>query len=186
MVSNISLICPGCRASLTLPADKADNEKLILLCPKCQYKGVVKSFVRLQNQQLVENSEPTIIVGHNLREALAIGRLKEVKTNKLFSLKQGSNRFGRKSPNSVCEHQFTTEDTFISRKHFEINVIFNKASLVYDHRLNDLGSTNGTLLNGQKLVKGDIILLNPGDKIVAGKTELIFEQPILPDDTSVY
>lgn len=186
----LNLLCPSCKAHLTLPADKSENENLILVCPKCNFKGNPSSFIKLQPfvspVKQVEDakiSEPTIIVGPNVQMALSIGRLKEIKTLKIFQLHQGVNLFGRKSSSSNCDHQFSNNDSFISRKHFEVNVVFNKATLIYDHRLQDIGSVNGTVINGQKLIKGDIILLRAGDRILAGKTELIFEFPISLDDT---
>jgi uncharacterized protein YbaR (Trm112 family) len=176
-----NLCCPSCKTNLTLPAEKAKNEKLILVCPKCKYSGNLNSFIKLQNPLIAEPKDhervvdPTVIAETNFQAALTIGVLAEKKTKEKFQLKQGLNRFGRKSSCSVCEHQFSNGDTFISRNHFEINVVFNKANLYFEHRLLDLGSVNGTLVNGNKLAKGDIVLLKAGDKLKVGKTELTFE-----------
>lgn len=191
-MDSINLCCPGCKAHLTLPADKANNDKLLLVCPKCNFSGNPASYIRMQppnpsNQQRSGNDviDPTVVVGYNLQNAMTIGRLMEVKSQTVYQLKQGLNRFGRKATNSDCEHQFANNDTFISRKHFEVNVIFNKSSLVYNHRLQDLDSRNGTKINGLKLFKGDVILLKQGDRLLAGKTELIFGFTTTTDETTL-
>ena len=189
-METVNLCCPSCKAHLTLPADKANNEKLLLVCPKCKFNGNLSLYSKLKTPQVPSQHnpnnqvvDPTIIVGHNIQAALTIGRLKEVKLLNIFQLQQGMNLFGRKAANSICEHQFSNNDAFISRKHFEVNVIFNKVTLVYDHRFQDHGSRNGTKINGLKLAKGDIVLLKAGDRVLAGKTEMIFEFPLSSDDT---
>lgn len=188
----INLCCPSCKVHLTLPADKENNEKLLLVCPKCNFRGNPTSYIKLQSPQFsnqdkpdIQIVDPTIIIGNNLQSALSIGSFREINSPDTIQLRQGLNRFGRKATNSICEHQFSNNDTFISRKHFEVNVVFNKVTLVYDHRIQDLGSTNGTRINGQKLSKGDIVLLQAGDRVLAGKTELIFEFLKSPDDTAL-
>ena len=189
-METVNLCCPSCKVHLTLPAEKANNEKLLLVCPKCSFSGNLSLYIKLKSPQVSSQQKPvhevvdaTIIIGHSFQAALTIGRLKEVKSPNTFQLLQGMNRFGRKAANSICEHQFSNNDTFISRKHFEVNVVFNKVTLVYDHRFQDIGSRNGTKINDQKLSKGDIVLLKPGDRILAGKTEMIFEFPLSPEDT---
>jgi serine phosphatase RsbU (regulator of sigma subunit)/pSer/pThr/pTyr-binding forkhead associated (FHA) protein len=64
-------------------------------------------------------------------------------------------------------------DRYLSRKHAEI---------VYDGRdwtVRDCGSVNGTIVNGAKLTVAHA--LRPGDRILLGDTELVFEPP--PDTT---
>jgi phosphoserine phosphatase RsbU/P len=65
------------------------------------------------------------------------------------------------------------KDRYLSRKHAEI--IY--ASGVWAVR--DCGSVNGTLLNGSKLTA--VTPLKPGDRIVLGDSEVVFEPP---DDTT--
>ena len=63
------------------------------------------------------------------------------------------------------EADITVDDTSISRKHIEI---------LWDGKrgqLNDLGSTNGALLNGQPVVKA---LLEPDSVIDIGRTRIVF------------
>lgn len=62
------------------------------------------------------------------------------------------------------------KDRYLSRKHAEI--VFESGRWA----VRDCGSVNGTLLNGTKLTM--VTPLRPGDRIVLGDSEVIFE----PDD----
>lgn len=71
-------------------------------------------------------------------------------------------RIGRDHTNQIV----LTEDHFASRYH---------AWVTYEQGvfwIEDLGSTNGTLLNGQQLERRE--LLAAGDRIKVGETEMIF------------
>ena len=43
------------------------------------------------------------------------------------------------------------------------------------YKLTDLGSTNGTRLNGAVVNEGEVHVLNPGDKIRFGKVDTVFD-----------
>ncbi len=64
------------------------------------------------------------------------------------------------------ECNIVIEDPSVSRKHFEL--IQSEDS----YRWKDLGSTNGTYINGQKMVSGE---LHSGDTVQIGKTVFRFE-----------
>ena len=59
------------------------------------------------------------------------------------------------------------KDRYLSRRHAEI------AFASGDWIVRDCGSVNGTLLNGTKL--NGFSVLRPGDRIILGDTEVIFE-----------
>jgi predicted component of type VI protein secretion system len=65
------------------------------------------------------------------------------------------------------ECQITIEDPNISRRHAEIRLENGAWSIT------DLGSTNGVEVNGERVKTAR---LEPGDRIVLGRTELVFEQ----------
>jgi len=67
------------------------------------------------------------------------------------------------------ECEIRLADPNVSRRHAEIRREEGGFYLV------DLGSTNGTALNGLKI---DRARLEPGDRIVVGTTELTFERPL--------
>ena len=64
------------------------------------------------------------------------------------------------------------DDPGISRQHTEIRVTSDGPHLIANIR--DLGSTNGVLVNDQKIGRAE---LRDGDKIVIGVTELIYHEP---------
>ncbi|MBC8000656.1 MAG: FHA domain-containing protein [Leptolyngbya sp.] len=85
------------------------------------------------------------------------------KTGQKVPLKNRKVKIGRDPSNQVV----IPDDTFTSRHHAWIS--FEES----DFWLEDLGSTNGTLLNGHPVVKRQV--LSAGDKIRVGHTELTFE-----------
>jgi len=68
---------------------------------------------------------------------------------------------GRGSSNSV-----TLDDKLVSRKH----AIIKKIKGVFF--IQDLGSTNGTFVNGKQIPANQYVCLQPNDKISIGRTEL--------------
>lgn len=85
------------------------------------------------------------------------------KTGQKVPLKNRKVKIGRDPSNQVV----IPDDTFTSRHHAWISY---EESYFW---LEDLGSTNGTLLNGHPVVKRQV--LSAGDKIRVGHTELTFE-----------
>lgn len=82
-----------------------------------------------------------------------------------FTLHQGSNVIGRGS-----EAQITIDDGGASRRHAEVIWDGNRAGL------RDLGSTNGTKLNGRRVAQS---ALEPDSLIEIGRTQLTFR--IIPE-----
>ncbi|GAB4212704.1 MAG: GGDEF domain-containing protein [Rhodoferax sp.] len=80
-----------------------------------------------------------------------------------FVLAAGQMRLGRDSTADIL-----VEDTRVSRRHALIDVLGDEV------RLTDTGSTNGTAINGQALVAGQIRLLRAQDLIEVGDTQLKF------------
>lgn len=90
---------------------------------------------------------------------------------RIYDILPGTSTIGRRSGNNIV-----LEDAYVSGSHAEI--------IADDDGfwLTDVGSTNGTVLNGEKLVPNDRKPLSPGDKVVFGRMELEFgvlEQPEL-------
>src|SRR3954447_8916485 len=81
---------------------------------------------------------------------------------KRFDLTLPETRIGRGADQDVV-----LSDIAVSRRH--ITVLMEGARF----RLRDLGSGNGTLVNGQRI---DTVLLNDGDHIELGNTVLRFNQ----------
>ena len=84
-------------------------------------------------------------------------------TNERYPLSQSVSKIGRDKANNIS----LNNDSYISRHHAW--VLFIKGNYFVE----DLGSTNGTLLNGDVLSERKQIF--PGDHIKFGRTELVFE-----------
>lgn len=84
-------------------------------------------------------------------------------TNERYPLSQSVSKIGRDKANNIS----LNNDSYISRHHAW--VLFIKGNYFVE----DLGSTNGTLLNGEVLSERKQIF--PNDRIKFGRTELVFE-----------
>jgi len=83
-------------------------------------------------------------------------------TNESFPLTQSVSKIGRDQTNSIS----LASDHYISRHHAWV------LQMQGGYWVEDLGSTNGTLLNGEVLNERKQIF--PGDRLTFGKTELVF------------
>ena len=88
---------------------------------------------------------------------------------KRYPLSQSRTVIGRGS-----EADITVDDTGISRKHVEVIWDGNRA------QVRDLGSTNGSQLNGQPVKKA---ILDPNSVITIGRTTIVFK--VLPQASHV-
>ena len=84
----------------------------------------------------------------------------------LYKVYEGKNIIGR---GTECDVSFPN-DSNMSRNHLLIQYIDAKGAF----RATDQGSSNGTYINGEVCVLGDIIDLKTNDVIVLGSTKLIF------------
>lgn len=70
----------------------------------------------------------------------------------------------------LADNTLQIEDASVSSQHAQLTLGEDGGYI-----LTDLGSTNGTLLNGQELVEGESHPLNPGDRIRFGHIETSYE-----------
>lgn len=84
----------------------------------------------------------------------------------VFKVYEGKNIIGR---GAECDISFPN-DSNMSREHMLIQYIEAKGAF----RATDRGSSNGTYINGEISVLGDIIELKTNDVIVLGGTKLVF------------
>ncbi|MBX9689355.1 MAG: FHA domain-containing protein [Candidatus Obscuribacterales bacterium] len=103
------------------------------------------------------------VVGVLESQIAAGAMLVNKETNERYPLSQSVTKLGRDKANNIS----LNNDSYISRHHAW--VLFIKGNYFVE----DLGSTNGTLLNGDVLSERKQIF--PGDKIKFGRTELVFE-----------
>lgn len=86
--------------------------------------------------------------------------------DRTFLLEPGMTTFGRRPENTVV----LSGDLYVSGSHAQIS------SENGDFILTDIGSTNGTLLNGVRLTINAPVSLNDGDEMLIGGTALRFER----------
>ena len=110
-------------------------------------------------EEVVEAEEETPV------EARPPARLISADASREHAVVMGTNIIGRRAGNDIV----LTDDPYVSGSH---------AELVADERgfwLTDVGSTNGTTLNGTRIAPDNKMALNDGDEIVFGQTALRFE-----------
>ncbi|MFN3729060.1 MAG: FHA domain-containing protein [Fimbriimonadaceae bacterium] len=83
-----------------------------------------------------------------------------------FPLRLGSQTLGRKSDNDI-----SLPDPYISGRHLTLEVSEDSVAVI------DVGSTNGTLIDGVKLVKDVLTTLTPESVIQIGERTLTVEWP---------
>ncbi len=78
--------------------------------------------------------------------------------------------FGRNPSNNSKEvnESLLINDPFISREHGVFTIFKSRGEMKIT--LEDLGSSNGTSLNGNRIHSGDIVYVKIGDEILAGNT----------------
>jgi pSer/pThr/pTyr-binding forkhead associated (FHA) protein len=104
---------------------------------------------------------------------LPIARLKPLVDNrKTITLFLGTTTIGRRTGNTVV----VSNDPYISGRHAEIICDSTGCYLM------DVGSTNGTLVNGTKLEPGIKQLLLDGDEITMGQSTYLFQTLGLPQE----
>ena len=112
-----------------------------------------------------EPSEPEVPEIEAPEQPAPLAKLVSADASVEFPLVAGSNTIGRRGGNDIV----LAGDAYVSGSH---------AELTADERgfwLMDLGSTNGTLLNGSRIQSNTRMALNSGDEITFGQTALRFE-----------
>jgi pSer/pThr/pTyr-binding forkhead associated (FHA) protein len=161
-------ICGKCKARVKIK-DDSDENKMFFNCPICKTKN---KLILPKNQKMTE--EKTLVQS-------SLGDVKgwlvvhdESTSQQTFTLKSGKNVVGRKSESKPCEVMVDTEDSYMSRNHFAIEISLGNKGLEY--LVFDVTSTNGTFINANKnnkLSQTDQVYLQDGDTIQAGRTKMV-------------
>lgn len=104
---------------------------------------------------------------------VAIGSLVDV-SGRIYSLRLGINTIGRKASTSTASVQIHTADRTMSRRHAIIDVRQAGGGIV--HILKNGANKNPSYLNGTLIGRTDQFVLNNGDHIKMGSTELTFKK----------
>lgn len=126
--------------------------------------GVEASFDATPEQALEAPIEPVELT----EEEPVLARLVPTAGGEEFQLKQGENTVGRRPGNSII-----IPDPYTSGSHAVITA--GEDNFV----LTDLGSTNGTSVNGEKLNPNEPRTLSDGDEITFGQATFRFEKGIV-------
>jgi pSer/pThr/pTyr-binding forkhead associated (FHA) protein len=101
-------------------------------------------------------------------DALVVGQLKLLQGGgpSEVPITLGANTLGRMADNVIC----IRADRYVSGHH----AVLNADEQVF--RLTDLGSTNGTFLNGLRLTPNEAVAISDGDEITLGGAVFIFRR----------
>lgn len=178
-MSEIKIKCPTCGKILSL-ADAPNINQASFTCPICKEKHVVGSCQRYVN---TPSAEETRIAGgyatggeetriYSAPQQPAIGSLVDA-SGRVYALRQGINTIGRKAQTSSATVQIVTADLYMSRSHAIIEV--RHAGDKFIHILRNGANKNPSYRNGALIADGDQEILNNGDRMTFGKTELTFK-----------
>lgn len=101
----------------------------------------------------------------------AIGSLVDA-NGRTYCLRQGANTIGRKAQTSQATVQIITDDRYMSRNHAII--VVQQAGNRFVHILKNGENKNPSYRNGVLIADGDQEILNNGDSMTFGKTQLTF------------
>lgn len=188
-VAGEKLECPHCHRSLKLSSGKSPKT---VKCPGCGHVGELFEFSvnnLRPNPEVTEfvDDDETIKVGpvegkteilnlDNMRPGFLLLQSDNGSWfgNKTVELHMGKNEIGRSSNMVTVNTPLPTRDELMSRRHIVIEMRQTKHGTI-EHNLRDMGSKNGTKVNGNRLGAHDVITLQPGNIIEIGNTKLRFE-----------
>ena len=183
--------CPVCNTVLDVK-NKNDEETIVITCPSCQ--TLLKVKFRRQQEPIEartfyaaprkttddDDGQTRYNVGGNGATRLAKPMSKPTSKAILqvegvnYTLEEGLNVVGRKSPSSKATVQIETTDRYMSRQHCKIIV-----STLQDGSkkvvLSNYQNKNLTTIEGIDIVNGDEIRLTDGDSIMMGHTTVTFK-----------
>lgn len=176
LMNEIKVKCPKCGKILRLP-DSPNINAASFTCPVCKAKSRVADCQRIQDGSDAEATRYTAS-GQRADETQIAGVAQQSQIGRLvdhygrdYQLQVGSNTIGRKATTSTATVQIDTQDRTMSRSHAVIEV---RGSGM--HILRNGANKNPSYLNGALISPSDQMVLNDGDRIKLGMTELTFRK----------
>ena len=149
-MEELRIKCPSCGAILDVRNSKDEDVKRIV-CPNC-HKHLAVTF-----------REP--------QARLSVGMLCYGKAS--YPLKEGVQTIGLKDPSSTADIQIATGDATLQMAHAQLRVVtLTDGSFKY---IVTPCADAPVLVNSQSLQEGDEVMLNMGDTLCIGDTELILK-----------
>lgn len=191
-MNEIKIKCPTCGKILRL-ADAPNISQATFTCPVCREKHTVGKCLRIAESPVGNSGEETRIggsssaIGEETRIAgggdetrigsapqqRAAGHLVD-NNGRCYRLSLGINTIGRKASTSTATVQICTDDRYMSRSHAVIEVRQMGGQVV--HLLKNGANKNPSYLNGSLIGVHDQLILNDDNRLIFGKTELIFKK----------
>lgn len=171
-MGKIFIVCPECHQQLSFN-EVPGYQNMVVECPKCHFKAnasVYQSGSQARGGHGADDMPTQLVFAP--RSSTDIGQIRVISTNEIQWLKPGNNVIGRRATTSTADIKISN-DMYMSRRHVQIDVI--KKPMGYEHRLVEIGSTNIIKLNHRPINRGDIIVLNFGDVLTLGKTDIRLE-----------
>lgn len=173
-MGKIFLVCPNCRTRLSFPEVSGYQDKIVE-CPICHFKAkanVYQGGAAAKGGQ-GSDDEATQLPGSMMQKKSDMGQIRVATTNQRCPLKMGTNVIGRIAQSGKADIQIT-QDPYMSRRHLQIDVV--KTAHGIEHHLVEINSKNIIVLNGKPIQRNDILVLNFGDKLTLGKTDVYLEE----------
>lgn len=167
--------CPNCKSDLLIGDKPGINDKM-LSCPQCKYRAKVSEFRMAALSGYNSNdpkgdAEPTQVNFGQMDNTVGSLYLGE----KEYGLHIGSTSFGRLGVGCQAEVKIDNGDRFMSRNHARIIIKQTESGL--RHMIEPTNPKNPIVINGNKIENSSIMVLNFGDRLRFGHTELLFERP---------
>lgn len=171
-MAKIHIVCPECSKHLSFE-EVPGYQNMVVECPICHFKANASVYQNRANNQKPTGADsmPTEII-YAPHSSVDVGQIRVMSTDEVQYLKEGENVIGRRARSGDADIKISN-DAYMSRRNVRIDVV--PASSGYEHRLVEINSTNVVKLNGQPVGRGDIIIINFGDVITLGNTEIRLE-----------
>lgn len=197
-MNEIKIKCPTCGKVLRLQ-DAPNINAASFTCPVCEEKHVVGKCQRYveQPKPMVSSGDETRYGGASAQQggdetrigsqpqcggsdetrigsasSPAVGVLVD-NLGRTYQLRLGINTIGRKATSSAASVQIATDDRTMSRSHAVIEVSHAGGKTI--HILRNGANKNPSFLNGSLIGQHDQLILNNGDRIKMGNTEMTFK-----------
>lgn len=184
----IKIKCLSCGKILRIP-DGPNVNNAVFTCPVCKEKhkvGECQRVVDVPKPRITSeetqyggfyppssnDGDETQIAGATPK-SLSIGKLVDG-LGRMYQLSNGINTIGRKAASSSAAVQIDVDDRYMSRNHGIIEVRMAGGQLM--HILRNGEGKNPSYHNGVLIAPSDQLILNDGDRIKMGNTELIFRK----------
>jgi len=172
------LRCPGCLTELTVD-DEAYEEKVLLQCPECLFVFLTSSEGRVGDTIPARSAESPLPEDATV---LTSDRGPDVDAREFQWNVPGASVTVVEGENQGIHRKLKDSGLIIGRKDADLVVAEKSVSRKHceiikkdgEWRITDLGSTNGTLLNGEK-IEGEV-KLHHLDEIGVGRAAILFAE----------